>query len=286
MAMTADDVLDAEGHEAPTIALWLNGAPGTERWSQREQVTFAPPPLGFRQVRNVVNPSLTAFLPRPDRATGSAAIVCPGGAFHALAIDHEGHDVARWLQERGVAAFVLKYRLAPTDVADADFEQYIQQLLQDRAAIARATEGIVPLAVADGRQAVKVVRERAAEWNIHADRIGMVGFSAGAHVTAGVALDHDAESRPSFAAPIYGALWERVRVPEDAPPLFVAVAADDALARDDSLALYAAWSAAGKSAELHIYTRGGHGFGMRAQGLTSDRWIDQLGAWIDQQMRG
>ena len=110
-----------------------------------------------------------------------------------------------------------------------------------------------------------------------------MGFSAGGRVTAGVALEHDAQSRPDFAAPIYGALWEDITVPADAPPLFMALANDDELAVEPGLALYSAWRAAGHPVELHIYAQGGHGFGMRKQGLPADHWIDRFGEWLQVQ---
>src|SRR5437762_9321265 len=201
------------------IPLWPNGAPGSEDWTQQEQETFAPPPISFRTVRNVTQPTLTAFLPHPSVATGTALIICPGGAFHSLAIDHEGIEVARWLNTRGVAAFVLKYRLLATEVRDEDFERQFQANLSDRDKMRDVTRQIGPLAIADGQQAMKVVRRRASQWGIVPDRIGILGFSAGGRVTTGVALEHDAESLPNFAAPIYGALWEEITVPADAPPL-------------------------------------------------------------------
>src|SRR6266702_606686 len=129
------------------------------------------------------------------------------------------------------------------------------------------TRQIGPLAIAGGQQAMKVVRQPASQWGLAPARIGMIGFSAGGRVTVGVALEHDAESRPNFAAPIYGALWEDLAVPADAPPLFIALANDDELAVDPGIALYCAWRAAGHPVELHIYAQGGHGFGMRKQGL-------------------
>ena len=263
------------------IPVWPHGAPGTEDWTQQEKESFSPPPISFRNVRNVTQPTLTAFLPHPAQATGTAVVVCPGGAFHALAFDHEGIDMARWLSGRGVAAFVLKYRLVATEVDDEDFERQIQATMLDRNKMREITRQISPLAIADGQQAMKVVRGRAAEWGIDPDRIGMMGFSAGARVTMGVALEHNVESRPNFAAPIYGALWEEISVPADAPPLFIALANDDELVGvDPSLALYRAWRAAHHPVELHIYARGGHGFGMRKQGLTADRWIEQFGEWL------
>src|SRR5207302_5877708 len=127
-----------------------------------------------------------------------------------------------------------------------------------------------PLAIADGRQSVALVRQHAAEWGIAPDRIGLLGFSAGGRVTAGVALEHDDASRPDFAAVIYGALWENLEVPADAPPLFVLVANDDELAAANCLDLFSAWRTAGHPAELHVFAQGGHGFGMNQQGLPSD----------------
>lgn len=265
------------------IPLWPAGAPGSENWNQREQETLAPPPISFRSVRNVTQPTLTAFPPHPSKATGTAVIICPGGGFHALAIDHEGRDVALWLSERGVAAFVLKYRLLATEVRDEDFERQFQELLADRNKIREMTKQIGPLAIADGQQAVKVVRQHALEWGLLPQRIGMMGFSAGGRVTIGVALEHEADSRPNFAAAIYGALWGDITVPDDAPPLFISLASDDELARDPGIALYRAWKAADHPVELHIYARGGHGFGMRKQGLPADHWIDRFGEWLQVQ---
>ena len=262
------------------IPLWPGDPPGSEDWNQQEQEIFAPPPISFRSVRNVTQPTLTAFLPHPSTATGTAAIICPGGGFHALAIDHEGIDVARWLNARGVAAFVLKYRLLATEVGDEDFERQFQENLSDRNKIREVTKQIGPLAIADGQQAVKIVRQRASEWSLGPNRIGIMGFSAGGRVSAGVALEYDAQSRPNFAAPIYGALWEDITVPADAPPLFMALANDDELAVEPGLALYSAWRAAGHPVELHIYAQGGHGFGMRKQGLPADHWIDRFGEWL------
>jgi len=265
------------------IPLWPNGTTGSEDWTQQEQETFAPPPISFRTVRNVTQPTLTAFLPHPSVATGTALIICPGGAFHSLAIDHEGIEVARWLNQRGVAAFVLKYRLLSTEVRDEDFERQIQANVSNLDKIREVTRQIGPLAIADGQQAMKVVRERASQWGIAPDRIGIMGFSAGGRVTIGVALEHDVDSRPNFAAAIYGALWEDLAVPAGAPPLFIALANDDELAVDPGVALYCAWRAAGQSVELHIYAQGGHGFGMREQGLPADHWIDRFGEWLQVQ---
>lgn len=273
---------------ATVIPIWPGAPPGTEHWTHQEQETIARPPWNTRDVRNVSTPSLTVYLPDPAQATGSAVIVCPGGGFHGLAIQHEGVEVARWLNARGVAAFVLKYRLVPTPESEEEFQRQMQEGMklppaEGRTRMREVTGPIVPLAVADGRRAVQVVRERAADWGIETDRIGMIGFSAGGRVTVGVALEHEEWSRPNFAGAIYGALWENIVVPDDAPPVFMALASDDDLAVEPSLQLYEAWRSAGQPAELHIYAQGGHGFGMMTQGLPSDTWIDCFGDWLDAQ---
>jgi acetyl esterase/lipase len=136
--------------------------------------------------------------------------------------------------------------------------------------------------IADGRQAIKVVRQHAREWGIKPDSVGIMGFSAGGMVTMGVVRDHDAESRPDFAAPIYGPGFGEAKVPDDAPPLFILCASDDRLAAAGSARLYSEWKAAGHPAELHIYEKGGHGFGMTPRGLPVDRWIERFGDWLGQ----
>ena len=262
------------------IPLWPAGAPGSERWTQQERESLLPPPIGITVVRNVTQPTLTAYLPDDDATNHAAVIICPGGAFHFLAIEHEGRAVARWLNARGVAAFILRYRLIETPAEDADLGQFMHQNLTDRERFRELMQVLRPLIVADGLQSVNLVRQRAAEWRIAPDRIGIMGFSAGGYVTASAALHYDADSRPDFAAPIYSSPFENISVPADAPPLFIAVAHDDAFAASASVPLYSAWNAAGRSAELHIYSKGGHGFGMNQQGLPSDGWIDQFGDWL------
>jgi acetyl esterase/lipase len=259
------------------IPLWPDGAPGSEDWTQQEQIS-AMPQGGLRVIRNVSQPTLTAFLPDPTLANGTAVIVCPGGAFHFLAYEHEGIQVAEWLNRRGVAAFMLKYRLIPTS---EDFAAEVQERLADRTKMAGPMRALAPLILADGQQAVRLVRQRAAEWSIRPDRIGIMGFSAGGGVTMAVTLHHDAPSRPDFAAPIYAAHFGEVIVPDDAPPIFLAHASDDPLipARI-STTIYAAWHAAGKPVELHIYEKGGHGFGMNKLGLPVDGWIERFGEWL------
>jgi len=251
----------------PDADLWRDVGPELER----------PRWENSRLVRNVSQPTLTVFLPEPSIAVGTGVVVCPGGGFHFLMVDKEGSAAARWLNRRGVAAFVLKYRVVPTPDDDAAFALIASNLREHRARM----EQVRPMAVADGLQALRMIRHQARTWRIEPDRLGILGFSAGGAVAAGAATEYDAESRPSFAAPIY-ALWSQRAVPADLPPLFLAAASnDETVDVQCSLDLYSAWKAAGRRAELHLYSRGGHGFGMNQQGLPSDTWIDRFWDWLE-----
>src|SRR2546425_9136488 len=174
--------------DSQVVNIWPGVAPGSENWTQKER-TADNTPIGT-VVFNVVTPTLTAYLPERTRATGTGVIIAPGGAFVALAIDLEGNNVARWLQERGIAAFVLKYR-----IIEKRQEGIPAGMNMDEAG---------KYGIADGIQALKVVRQHAAEWGLSADRVGLIGFSAGAMVTSGSLLLKDAAARPNFAAMIYG----------------------------------------------------------------------------------
>jgi len=231
--------------------------------------------------RNIAQPGLLAYLPDPSVATGTAVVVCPGGVFNFLAIELEGTDVARWLCARGVAAFVLKYRVAQTAACDEDLVKQLQERFTDLMSLMGLMQQTAPLAIVDGLQAIKVVRLRAAEWGIAPERIGILGFSTGGIVAAGTAMQYDEESRPNFAAPIYLAFsGMTVTVPTDAPSLFLLAASDDPMAVGTSLPLYSAWKDAGRPVELHLYAQGGHGFAMKRQGLPSDHWLDRFGDWL------
>ncbi len=275
------------------IPVWPGPAPGSENWKQKE-VEY-PSRSGKKMVRNVVTPTLTLFLPNPSVANGTAVIVCPGGGFRFLSWESEGLDVAEWLSDHGVAAFVLKYRLFDTGATEEDFQKVTAELNRVQARIIEsagpnapapadpARESVLPLAAADGREAIKLIRRRASEWGIAPDRIGIMGFSAGALVTTEAALHYTPDDRPNFVAPIYGAPWVDIQVPSDAPPMFILVANDDAIASWTSVHLFSEWKAAGKSVELHIYSKGGHGFGSGKRGLPVDHWIDRFGDWLDVQ---
>jgi acetyl esterase/lipase len=264
-------------NEPKVIPVWPGVAPGSEGWTQQEHEVFAPQ-LQTKIVQNVTRPTLTAFFPEASARNGTAVIVCPGGAFHFLAIEHEGTQVATWLNSLGITAFVLKYRLIRT--GDNPMQETTDDL-RDPAKMAELMKMLRPLVLADSQQAMKVVREHAADWGIAPDRIGIMGFSAGGAVTASLALQHDSASRPDFAAPIYGLAPEQFTVPEDAAPMFILCADDDPLVPpSQSVRLYSAWHAAGHPTELHIYAKGGHGFGMRKQGLPADHWPDRLADWL------
>lgn len=276
------------------IPLWPGGAPGSETWTQKEDTTHFPPlAAGGPLVRNVTQPTLTVFPPDPSPGNGTAVIVCPGGGFHFLSWDSEGTEVARWLSKRGVAAFLLKYRLVDTGPTAEDFRKALAALFTpppnaghsaEASGLPESMRKVAPIAIADGRQAMKLVRQRASEWGIAPDRIGMIGFSAGGIVTMGVVMEHDAESRPNFAAPIYGAgLAEGSAAPPEAIPLFILCANDDPIAAAGSAATYTKWRAAGFPVEFHMYSKGGHGFGMNKQGLPTDHWIERFAEWLDAQ---
>jgi len=252
---------------AQTVNIWPGVAPGSEQWTQKEMTVDA----GYGMVLiNVVTPTLTAYLPDRSKATGTGIIVAPGGACVAVAIDHEGTKVARWLQERGIAAFVLKYR-----VPEKKGEGIPADLNMDEAC---------KYGIADGIQALKVVRQHAQEWGVSADRIGFMGFSAGGMVTSGVLLQTEGALRPAFAAPIYGGPFGVMpKIPAKLPPMFLAWAQDDDLAADTMVQFYGALKAAGNNPEVHIYSAGGHGFGLKRQGTTSDHWIDEFYFWLEAQ---
>lgn len=232
--------------------------------------------MGARIVRNVTRPTLTPFLPNPAKTTGAAVIVAPGGAFMMLSIDSEGYDVARWLADHGIAAFLLKYRLKPTP---RESEAFLGQLTRLLSGGDKSVPTTPPEALADAQAAVRLVRQHSGAWHIDPHRVGFLGFSAGAITTLSLGLDADATSRPDFIAPIYGPLAARAIAP-DAPPLFTAMALDDPFFGHSDLGLIAAYQAAHRPIEVHLYEAGGHGFGMRRQGKSSDLWIEEFHAWM------
>ncbi len=229
-------------------------------------------------VANVTRPTLTIFRPPPGLKNGTAVVICPGGGFMALSIASEGTDVAKFLAAKGVTSFVLKYRLAHTG---EDATQEFAVLSADKPKYDAMLKNVVPLAVADSAAAMGYVRQHASEWGISPRRVGIIGFSAGGFLAAQAAIQYAPEGRPAFAAVIYGGLINDAAVPTDAPPMFITAATDDELGlAPGSIALYQKWTAANKPAELHMYVKGGHGFGMKQQNIPTDHWIDRFADWL------
>ena len=265
MALT---ILLARSTDAQVVNIWPGAASGSENWTQKE-TTVTDTPIGT-VVFNVVTPTLTAYLPERNKATGTGVIIAPGGAFVALAIDLEGNKVARWLQEKGIAAFVLKYR--------------IMEKRQEGIPAGMNMDEAGKYGIADGIQALKVVRQHAAAWGVSPNRIGFLGFSAGAMVTSGSLLQNDAAARPNFAAMIYGGPFGVMpSIPPKLPPMFLAWAQDDNVALAPIVKFHDALTGAGHKPEVHVFSSGGHGFGMKKQGTTSDHWIDLFYDWLEAQ---
>jgi acetyl esterase/lipase len=278
------------------IALWPEGPPSKldEVGPEAEFRGFGGVSVGTRMLRNVSDATLTVFRPEAAKANGVGVVVAPGGGWRILAWEHEGLDVARWLAARGYTAFLLKYRVRATPDDPAVFEAELTAMNNQLAGplpaakAPRSIHALVPkealrpareAAADDGRRAVAIVRARAKEWDVDPARIGMIGFSAGAFLVTDVALDPRAAPL-AFVAPIYGGETGGAAIPADAPPLFTVIAQDDRLLFKVVEGLYADWSNADRPAEIHIFTRGSHGFGMVRQDLPVDRWIDLFGDWL------
>lgn len=280
---------------AEVITLWPDGPP--------TPIADVPPEAAYEVragvaagtifLRNISEPTLTVFTPS-RAANGIGVIVVPGGGWTVNAWTHEGLDVARWLSALGFTAFLLKYRVQGSGADQAAFEERMAAV--DATLAAGLSAGQLPRRIDDlistgrylearaacaddGRRAIQVAREQGERFGAGAGSLGMIGFSAGAFLAVDVALDPRAGPL-AFVAPVYGGETRGAPVPEDAPPLFGAVARDDILVRIVE-GLHADWSAAGRSSELHVFARGAHGFGMIRQGLPSDGWTDLFLAWLD-----
>lgn len=250
-----------------SIPLWQGGAPGSE------SRTAEPEKREGANVSNVHSPSITPFLPPPQNASGVAVIIAPGGGHSKLCLGHEGYALARWFQERGIAAFVLKYRLA----REKDSPYSIQEH-----------------AMADMRRAIRTVRFRSKEWKIQSDRIGVLGFSAGGELAAFAAMQSDpgdptasdpiasSGSRPDFQALIYPGTSNLFTVEKGMPPLFIACGYGDRTDISEGMAsLYLKYKQAGVKAELHIYSNAAHGFGYRPGSTTATGdWPLRFQEWL------
>jgi acetyl esterase/lipase len=222
-----------------------------------------------RSVSNVSEPSLTVYLPPREKANGTAIVVCPGGGYERLAIDKEGHDIARWLNSVGVAGIVLKYRLPGKDNMKAA-----------RGELHQATQA-AHVALEDAQDGMRIVRENAARWGLKAGAIGMMGFSAGGNLAALTGMVAPAKTRPDFLVLVYPAIPQTLEVTASTPRTFLVHAADDRLdAGDNSVRFFLALRKAGVPAELHVYADGGHGFGMRKNGKPVAAWPEALAAWM------
>ncbi len=253
------------------IPLWPSGAPGFEDRKETPEIreTF--------YIRNIHNPSLTVFLPPAEKANGAAVIVCPGGAHRFLTIDAEGNNPAKFFAERGVAAFVLKYRLGRDDKSPFpvyDIEKHARE---------------------DAHRALRLIRNRASEWKIDPTRVGIMGFSAGGEVVSLAAFGPEESNadasdpidrlsgRPNFLVYVYsGPVGIPDAIPREAPPAFLCVAADDKGAARSIDRLYQKYREGGASVEAHIFAKGGHAFGLGTRSKVSavQHWPDRLLDWM------
>jgi endo-1,4-beta-xylanase len=256
--------------ETEVVKLWPGDAPGSEAVTEEESVRTTEG--GDHVVSKVHRPSLTVYLPT-DNATGAAVVIAPGGGHRELWMDHEGYNVADWLRRHGVAAFVLKYRLARAQDSRYKIEEH---------------------SFHDAQRAIRLIRSRAAEWRIDPKRIGVMGFSAGGEIAALAAANHDSgdaasadaierqPSRPAFQALIYPAIPANLKFSSETPPAFLVCGENDRQNISQGLPeLYLAMKRAGASAELHVFAGVGHGFGLRdrLRGPVAG-WLDRFHGWL------
>ena len=286
---------DAVAQAPEEIRLWPGKAPGSENWTRPEVITTSP--SGDRTLSNVSDPTVTVFLPSPGSATGTAVVVAPGGALRVLGWDNEGVKAAQWLNSKGIAALVLKYRTlqtmsdggrgrgtAPSGVGVAAAGPRKELEIRNGNANPElddpALREVLQMGIADAQQALRLARRNAAAWRIDPARVGIMGFSAGGGIAVGTALAERSDASPDFLVSLYGPSLQDVTVPAHAPPLFVAVGSTHFNVTNGCLALFAAWKAAGKPAEIHVYDQVSAGFGMTKRGLPVDSWTDRLLEWL------
>jgi acetyl esterase/lipase len=220
-----------------------------------------------RAVSEVSRPSLTVYLPAREKATGTGIVICPGGGYERLALDKEGHDIARWLNSVGVAGIVLKYRLPGKD-----------NMKLARGELRQATQA-ARVALEDATEAMRLTRQNAARWNLKS--VGMMGFSAGGNLAALAGMVSPPKTRPDFLVLVYPAIPQTLDITSTTPRTFLVHAADDHLdAGDNSVRFFLALRKAGVPAELHVYASGGHGFAMRKTARPVAAWPESLAAWL------
>jgi len=243
---------------------------------------------GDPMARNITTATLTPFLPEPGKANGTAVIVAPGGGFSWLSMGNEGWEVAEALAAQGIAAFVLKYRLNPTPESLEDFSAWMNRPRTAPAApssnSATSTAPAPPPQrnlsnqLEDAEAAYAMILSRAKEWGVDTNRIGMIGFSAGAGLTMHSTL-HSKTMKLAFIGPVYGGMGP-VDVPKNAPPMFNVIATDDFLFLGQT-GIIESWYKAGIPVEFHLYQNGGHGFGLGNPDRTSNRWFDAFMYWLE-----
>jgi acetyl esterase/lipase len=276
------------------IRLWPGKAPGSETWTIAETRTASS--AGDRTIANVSDPTVTVFLPPASLATGAAVVVAPGGALRLLAWDNEGVKVAQWLNSKGIAALVLKYRTLQSgsgagrgrgtpgpgrgNAGPPRGEIEIRNANANPEPGVEALAEVLRMGIADAQQALRLARRNAAAWRIDPARVGIMGFSAGGGIAVGTSLAESSDASPDFLVSVYGPALQDVNVPMHAPPLFVAVGSSHLNVTNGCLALFAAWKAAGKPAEIHVYDGVSSGFGMSSRGLPVDHWNDRLYEWL------
>ncbi len=262
-----------------TIKLYPGKAPGSEAWNW-EVKEFTPMPNN-RMLFNVTDPTLTIYPAAAGKGNGTSIIIAPGGAFHILSIDSEGHDVAKYLSARGITAFVLTYRVVKSTGPNPFAE--LMPLMKDFKKLDEINAPVVEMATQDGIEAIKYVKANASKLGIDPQKMGFMGFSAGGTLTMNVLLSAPQELKPNFIAPIYhyaDAVTGK-DMPKASTPAFIAVAADDNLGfAPHSIRLFERWNAAKHPSELHVYENGGHGFGMRKNNTASDNWINDFENWL------
>ncbi len=251
------------------IPIWADGAPGTASKRHLPEKTVPSPNNDYQRVSQIHQPTLTAFLPPAEKATGAAVLIFPGGGFQFLSIDLEGTEVAEWFTQRGIAAFVVKYRLPKEPDSSYTMDD----------------------ALADAQRAIRLVRSRAAEWGLQPDRIGTLGFSAGGRIAADAGLRfqaaqptatdplHHYSSRPDFQILVYG-FTAPDAIPANTPPTFLLCTHDDGDKPRQAIALYSALLVNKVPTELHIYSTGGHAYAMRDYGHPVNTWNQRLADWL------
>ena len=273
MVFAADVKTDVKVDDAPPITLdvWPGKPPGDTGQPEKEN-------WQGKKVSDVTHPTLAVYRPARDKDTGVAVIVCPGGGYKALMMSYEGEDVARWLSDIGITGVVLKYRVpAPPGV-----EKYLPGLQ-------------------DAQRSISLVRSKAAEWGIDPARVGILGFSAGGHLVAATCTNFDKRAydtidpvdqlscRPDFGVSIYPGgviakgsdeLAPEIHVGKDTPRMFIAQANDDRVNSENAVFLYLALKKAGVPAELHIYSKGGHGFGIKPSDKPCATWPQRCEEWM------